>query len=89
MKKMLFSAIAMVAFASSAFASNEVVVEALSKTNEKPENEKPENETVPCRWRTVTTYPDGSKHYGPWIEGRCFENQDGTLRPLNIVKLIP
>ncbi len=78
MRKILFSALAMVAFAGSAFASNEVVVENLS-------NDKQE-QTTPCRWRTVYTHSDGTKSYGPWTYGNCntVVHPDGTkeLKPI-------
>ncbi len=80
MKKVVFLAIAMIAFAGSAFASNEVIIEALRKTNDKPENE-----TIACKWRTVTTYKDGSKIYGPWEYGRCL-SKDGVLTPMKDIQ---
>ena len=88
MKKMLFSAIAMVAFAGSAFASNEIIVEAL-----KADNDKTEQATVPCRWRTVYHYSNGTVQYGPWQSGDCYDTINGKgerlLVPIRYPHLSP
>lgn len=87
MKKLLLSALACVAFVGSGFASNEVILEIL-----KNKNDGIEQATVPCRWRTVYYYSDGTVEYGPWTYGDCYDSinvkGDRKLIPIKIGKLV-
>lgn len=84
---MFLSALACVAFVGSSFASNEIVVDFL-KTND----DKIEQAIVTCWWRTVYHHSDGSKTYGPWIKGECYDsinqNGDRLLIPIRMGQLV-
>ena len=77
MKKLVFSALACVAFAGSGFASS--IVQTLNFKEDKTEQQ------TPCKWRTVIT-KNGEKYYGDWTYGNCNKtvHQDGsyTLTPI-------
>lgn len=73
MKKMLFLAIAMIAFVGNVFATTTEL------------NETIEEQTVSCRWRIEYTFKDGTKSWGAWTYGNC----NKTVYPDGKVVLTP